>query len=82
MDRKFHIIKETVVINMNETKELTISFKSQTQGIFKAFLEIRVFGNAQAHILNLSGFATEINHSQQKYFFSFVLQIASFSFKT
>jgi hypothetical protein len=51
---------------MKETKELTISFKSETEGIFKAYLEIKIFGNNQQYTLSLNGFATENHRSQQK----------------
>lgn len=64
--RNFHIIKETVVINMNETKELTISFKSETQGIFKAILAIKTFGIDQSFSIVLNGFAIENTKPEQK----------------
>ena len=64
--RNFHIIKETVVINMNETKELTISFKSETQGIFKALLVIKTFGIDQSFSIVLNGFAIENTKPEQK----------------
>ena len=51
---------------MKETKELTMSFKSELQGIFKAFLEIKIFGREQVHIINLNGFAIENMQSEQK----------------
>lgn len=66
LTRKFHIIKETVVINMKEVKELTISFKSENQGIFKAFLEIKIFGNEEVHSIALNGFAIKESRSEQK----------------
>ena len=64
--RNFHIIKETVVININETKELTISFKSETQGIFKALLLIKTFGIDQSFSIVLNGFAIENTKPEQK----------------
>ena len=65
-NRKFHIIKETVILNIGETKEFTISFQSGVTGYFKANLVISIFGKQFRHLINLDGYAKSIENVQHE----------------